>query len=301
MNETILNLTARIVAAHVGNNAVRADQLPTLIREVHRTLATVGEAPAEGIKAEPVVEVKKSVFADHLVCLGCGRSFKTLKKHLGSEHAMTAEQYRAKYGLPRGYPMVRRHIPRCDLPYPRKSAWKGIGGHRKSSPEAGLIWLPSKRQCERELNADAVETDRPWIFGGGNIRPCLPSGHVGSSVSRWHNAATFSDLGRSAIWRAGNYQPLLLGRNVGCRLRLDIALAASIATDVGAWPWAWNCGVHGQPVYRPNHQGSANRRRVVGQRLPYHIPDRWVLGSRRRHNFATADASASRKTCLTFR
>ncbi len=132
MNETILNLTARIVAAHVGNNAVRADQLPTLIREVHRTLATVGEAPAEGIKAEPVVEVKKSVFADHLVCLGCGRSFKTLKKHLGSEHAMTAEQYRAKYGLPRGYPMVSSSYSKV-----RSAISKKVGlGHWRTQKKA---------------------------------------------------------------------------------------------------------------------------------------------------------------------
>ena len=103
MNETTLSLTAHIVAVFVGNNTVRADQLPTLIREVHRTLATVGEAP---IKAEPVVEVKKSVFTDHLVCLECGGSFKTLKKHIMSDHELTPDEYRAKFELPHGYPMV---------------------------------------------------------------------------------------------------------------------------------------------------------------------------------------------------
>jgi predicted transcriptional regulator len=106
MNEKIVSLTAQIVSVFVGNNAVRADQLPTLIRDVHRTLSTVGEAPAERAKVEPVVEVKKSVFADHLVCLACGGSFKTIRRHLGSEHEMMPEQYRAKYGLPHGYPMV---------------------------------------------------------------------------------------------------------------------------------------------------------------------------------------------------
>ena len=106
MSDTTLSLTAQIVTAHIGNNTVRADQLPTLIREVHRTLATVGEASTEPAKAEPVVEVKKSVFADHLVCLRCGRSFKTLKKHIMSDHQMTPEQYRAKYGLPHSYPMI---------------------------------------------------------------------------------------------------------------------------------------------------------------------------------------------------
>jgi len=106
MDETILSLTAQIVSVFVGNNAVRADQVPTLITQVHRTLSTVGEAPAEPTKAEPAVEVRKSVFADHLVCLACGQSFKTLKRHLGSEHQLTPSEYRAKYGLPHSYPMV---------------------------------------------------------------------------------------------------------------------------------------------------------------------------------------------------
>ena len=83
-------LLFRLVAAHIANNTVRADQLPTLIREVHRTLSTVGEAATKPTTAEPAVEVKKSVFADHLVCLACGGSFKTLKWHLMSDHELTS-------------------------------------------------------------------------------------------------------------------------------------------------------------------------------------------------------------------
>jgi predicted transcriptional regulator len=103
MSDTTMTLTARVVSVFVGNNAVRADQLPTMIREVYRTLSTVGEAP---IKAEPVVEVKNSVFRDHLVCLACGGSFKTLKKHIMSDHELTPDEYLAKFELPHGYPMV---------------------------------------------------------------------------------------------------------------------------------------------------------------------------------------------------
>jgi predicted transcriptional regulator len=106
MSDTTLALTAQIVSAHIANNTVRADQLPTLIRDVHRTLSTVGEAPSKPTQAEPAVEVKKSVFADHLVCLACGGSLKTLKWHLMSDHELTPEQYRSRFGLPREYPMV---------------------------------------------------------------------------------------------------------------------------------------------------------------------------------------------------
>lgn len=89
MNETTLSQTAQIVSVFVGNNAMQADQLPTLIREVHRTLAMVGEAPA---KAEPAVEVKKSVFADHLVCLACGASIKNPRSKLRGIGGARSEQ-----------------------------------------------------------------------------------------------------------------------------------------------------------------------------------------------------------------
>jgi len=102
----IISLTTQIVSAHVANNETSPDQLPTLIRDVHQALATVGQASAEPIKAEPAVDVKKSVFSDHIVCLECGVSMKMLKRHLATDHGMTPDEYRAKWGLPHTYPMV---------------------------------------------------------------------------------------------------------------------------------------------------------------------------------------------------
>jgi predicted transcriptional regulator len=106
MENEIIRLTAQIVSAHVAANEISVGQLPSLIRDVHQALATAGEAPAEPIKAEPAVAVKKSVFADHIVCLDCGQSFKVLKGHVWSSHQMTPDQYRAKWDLPPSYPMV---------------------------------------------------------------------------------------------------------------------------------------------------------------------------------------------------
>jgi predicted transcriptional regulator len=131
MNETTLTLTAQIVAAFVGKSTVRDDQLPKLIREVHRALVTVGEAPAELAKAEPAVDVKKSVFADHLICLVCGGSFKTLKRHLDSEHETTPEQYRATYGLPHRYPMISADYTKVRSAMAKKIGL-GRGVHRRA-------------------------------------------------------------------------------------------------------------------------------------------------------------------------
>jgi predicted transcriptional regulator len=106
MEEQIMDLTAQIVSAHVANNGVAVQQLPEFIRAVYQTLATVGQAPVEPIKAKAAVDAKKSVFADHILCLDCGGSFKMLKRHIATDHQMTPDEYRTKWGLPPSYPMV---------------------------------------------------------------------------------------------------------------------------------------------------------------------------------------------------
>ncbi len=102
----VLGLTAQIVAAHVANNAVSSTELGGLIQDVYRTLSGVGQAVPVNEKPMPAVPVKKSVFADHIVCLEDGKKLKMLKRHLATAYDMTPEQYRERWGLPADYPMV---------------------------------------------------------------------------------------------------------------------------------------------------------------------------------------------------
>ena len=105
-NSDVLGLTAQIVSAHVSNNSVAPDALPSLIQEVYRTLAGVGKDPVQPDKPQPAVPVKKSVFPDHIVCLEDGKKLKMLKRHLKTSYNMTPEKYREKWQLPPDYPMV---------------------------------------------------------------------------------------------------------------------------------------------------------------------------------------------------
>ncbi|NVE94227.1 MucR family transcriptional regulator [Altererythrobacter lutimaris] len=107
MKETLITLTSDIVAAHVSNNAIEVDEVPTLIGNVFNALANLGdnEGPAEA-RPEPAVSVRASVKKDHIVCLDCGKKMKMLKRHLSTEHDMTPEQYRARWELSTDYPIV---------------------------------------------------------------------------------------------------------------------------------------------------------------------------------------------------
>jgi predicted transcriptional regulator len=105
-NPDVLGLTARIVSAHVSNNSVTPDALPSLIQDVYRTLSGVGKEPSQPDKPQPAVPVKKSVFPDYIVCLEDGKKLKMLKRHLKTAYGMTPDQYRERWGLPPDYPMV---------------------------------------------------------------------------------------------------------------------------------------------------------------------------------------------------
>ena len=103
----VLGLTVQIVSAHVSHNSVASEQLPGLIQDIYRTLASVGrDAPVAVEKAPPAVPVKKSIFPDYLVCLEDGKKLKMLKRHLSTAYNMTPDQYREKWGLGADYPMV---------------------------------------------------------------------------------------------------------------------------------------------------------------------------------------------------
>jgi predicted transcriptional regulator len=105
--ETLITLTADIVAAHVSNNSVAVNDLPQLIQNVHGALAGLGGKPeVPEVKLEPKVPIRSSVKPDYLICLEDGKKLKMLKRHLMTHYSMTPDQYRQKWGLASDYPMV---------------------------------------------------------------------------------------------------------------------------------------------------------------------------------------------------
>jgi predicted transcriptional regulator len=127
----LVDLTADIVAAYVSANNVTAAELPGLIRSVHGALGGVanGATAPEAAPKEPAVPIKKSITPEFLICLEDGRKFKSLKRHLRSKYGMSPEDYRAKWGLPKDYPMVAPNYARArsDL---AKRMGLGQGGRR---------------------------------------------------------------------------------------------------------------------------------------------------------------------------
>lgn len=136
----MLGLMARIVSAHIGNNKVTVDALPSLIEAVYRTLATAETVEPAPVVQTPAVPVKKSVFPDFIVCLEDGKKLKMLKRHLQTSYGMTPSDYRMKWNLPADYPMVAPSYASH-----RSTLAKSIGFGRKRASEPVVKKIPARR------------------------------------------------------------------------------------------------------------------------------------------------------------
>jgi predicted transcriptional regulator len=144
----LLALTAEIVAAHVGNNAVASTQVAGLIQSVFDTLGRLAaDEPVAAAEQTPAVPIRRSVTDDHIVCLEDGKKLKMLKRHLMTDHGMTPETYRAKWGLRLDYPMVAPNYSAQ-----RQSLAKQIGLGRKPAPPPPA---PEPEKSKRRRKADA--------------------------------------------------------------------------------------------------------------------------------------------------
>ena len=152
-----IKITADIVSAFVSNNAVRASELPSIIEAVHTSLLKASESKTEEPVAEnkvPAVPVKKSITDEFIICLEDGKKFKSLKRHLSTAYNMSPDEYRAKWGLNRDYPMV---APAYASARSNLARQMGLGRKRDEAAEQPA---PTMDLVEEPAKASAPEAPR---------------------------------------------------------------------------------------------------------------------------------------------
>lgn len=131
--EALITHTTDIVVSYVSNNSVAAEDVSSLIQNVYTTLSGLGgEGTTTEAKPEPAVSIRSSVKKDHIVCLEDGKKMKMLKRHLMTDHGLTPDEYRARWGLASDYPMVAP-----DYAAKRRDLAKKIGLGRKPGQRRG--------------------------------------------------------------------------------------------------------------------------------------------------------------------
>ena len=132
---TIPGLTTDIVVAYLGHHAIATVEVGRLITTVAQELSGLGQAPEPPAGPKPAVPVRQSVKRDHLICLVCGKPFKSLRRHLQSAHGLTPVAYRQMFELARDYPMVAAASTEQRAAIARRS---GLGQRRPVEPETAV-------------------------------------------------------------------------------------------------------------------------------------------------------------------
>jgi len=133
MTETLITLASDIVAAHVSNNSVSVEELPSLIEKVYGALSGLtGSGSATAAPPEPAVSIRSSIKPDSITCLDCGKKMKMLKRHLSTDHGLSTDEYRQRWNLPADYPLVAPNYAEK-----RRELAKKIGLGRKPGQKRG--------------------------------------------------------------------------------------------------------------------------------------------------------------------
>ena len=137
----LLQLATGIVSAYVSHNQVPLTEVPSILKNIHTTLAgLLGGASGEAAtSAKPAVPVKKSIGDDFIICLEDGKKLKMLKRYLRTRYKLSLEEYRKKWGLPHDYPMVAPAYSRKRSAFAKKiglgriPSGKSVGRKRKAA------------------------------------------------------------------------------------------------------------------------------------------------------------------------
>lgn len=101
---TLIELASQIVTAQTSSAAMSTEDILSSLTRIHCTLGQLeaGAIPDPG--KETVghgITVEKAFKKNEVVCMICGKAFKTLGVHLSITHGIKAKEYRKRFGLPK--------------------------------------------------------------------------------------------------------------------------------------------------------------------------------------------------------
>ena len=134
-----IEMTVDIVAAYVSKNQIKASDLGDLIATTYSAVEGLSSLKGPGVavvEQNPAVAPKKSLTSDFIICLEDGRKFKSLKRHLRTKYDMSPDQYRAKWGLAKDYPMVAPNYAEARSNLAKALGLGQTGGKSKSKSKA---------------------------------------------------------------------------------------------------------------------------------------------------------------------
>ncbi|GHD99218.1 MucR family transcriptional regulator [Defluviimonas sp. 20V17] len=135
------NTVAMIASAFAARPDTSIDDIVELVARLTRQFqaaplgadhaivtAPVARSGAQQAVAHPAMAPEQAVTEDKVYCLCCGKGFKMLKRHLGAEHGLTEDEYRARFNLPADMPLVAPSYSARKADYAKRM---GLGKYRR--------------------------------------------------------------------------------------------------------------------------------------------------------------------------
>ena len=116
--EEYLKEALEIVKAQASVRDMTEEEITSMVKKLAEGIKVVSDGILEaggngnGAAQGSAVEPKKAVRDKSIVCLECGRPFKTLTKRHLAKYGLTPDEYRDKWGYPRNMPLVCKSLQR---------------------------------------------------------------------------------------------------------------------------------------------------------------------------------------------
>lgn len=114
MSKSLVEMTAEIIQSQIGGKDLSLEEVKAALTDTYQTLKGLQDAEVAGqdvgAESKPVMDPKRSIQKNKVVCLECGQEFKMLSpKHLKS-HGLTSKEYRKKYGFTARQPLCAKSL-----------------------------------------------------------------------------------------------------------------------------------------------------------------------------------------------
>ena len=150
------HLTTRIVQSYVRHHTVGAAQVSELITSVHQALGQLGRRSQPEEVRTPAVSVRQSIHRDYVVCLDCGYTGKTLRRHISRQHDLSRDEYRQRWGLRSDHPLTAPAYSEQ-----RSTLAKALGLGRKPKALVAQAATPVVPAASVDANAETQTAPSP--------------------------------------------------------------------------------------------------------------------------------------------
>jgi predicted transcriptional regulator len=112
--EEYVKQALEIVKAQASVRNMTEDEISSMTRTVAEQVKSLmeNETSEEASGQQPPVDPKKAIKETSVVCLECGKKFKTLgKRHLAT-HGLTPQEYKEKWGYKKSQSLIAKKLSR---------------------------------------------------------------------------------------------------------------------------------------------------------------------------------------------